>query len=192
MRKIQFFLIVALLLIFSNFSRAQDANVIPIYTQLEAFEAQVDTVIVKGSALIGTVAAKAGTLSITCKESQSITTGQRAYGIAVGVKVGNSPEDVTILDYDELNAFLGAIDFLSKADMQVTSLPTFHADFTTKAGLKISSFTSSKRAGVIQAALKGSHTLNSHVLLAPDQLEQFKAVIQQAIAKLDELQGKNP
>jgi hypothetical protein len=192
MRKIQFLLVVAASAIFSNFARAQDSNAVPIYTQLEAFEAQVDTVIVKGSGLIGTVAAKGGTLSITCKESQSVATGQRAYGIAIGVRIGTAPEDITILDYDELNAFFDALDFLSKANTQLTSLPTFHANFMTKAGLKISSYTSSKRAGVIQAALAGSHLPKSRVLLEPDQMDHFKSLIREAISQLDGLQGKTP
>ena len=191
MRKLSIVLAVtAMWLFFPNDSHGQDTNVIVLNTRLEIFEAQIDTVIVKGSAPMGTVAARTGTVAVWSKESQDISTGQKEYGIAVGIRAENGEEDVTILDYDEVDSFLAGIDFIIKVDIQVTSLPSFHAGFTSKGALKISAYTSNKNIGTIQAALQSNHAFKSRVLLEPDQLAKFKIVIQEAKARLDFLQQK--
>lgn len=177
-------------------SRAQDTNVftnpIPLYTSLEVFEAQVNTMIVKGSAQVGTVASKTGIVSVWCKESHDITSNQKAYGVAIGVRVTDGDEDVTILDYDELESFLASIDFLIKINVQVTPMPGFVASYTSKAGMKLSAFTSNKHAGAIPVALQSNHLFKSRVLFEPDQLERFKIAVQEAKAKLDSLREAKP
>jgi hypothetical protein len=173
-------------------SRAQETNTTPLYTSLEVFEAQVDTMIVKGSAPVGTVTAKTGVVSVWYKESRDAANDQKAYGAAIGVKDATGEEDITILDYDEMDSFLASIDFLMKINIQVTPLPGFIASYTSKAGLKISAYTSNKHSGAIPVALQSNHDRKSRVVLEPDQLERLKILVQEAKAKLDSLQEKKP
>ena len=167
--------------------RAQETNPPP--TILETFEAQVGTVLIKGSGQIGSVSAQAGLVSVKCKESKDARTGRKESGIAVGLKAGDLPEDTTIIDYDELDSFLYGIDYISRVDYTVTPLPSFDAVYTTRGGLRIVAHSSNKRPGTIQAALQSGHIPGARVLLAPDQLAQFQALVQQAKAKLDSLRA---
>src|SRR5579871_3124976 len=121
-------------------SRAQDTNV-PL-TNIEAFEAQTGTVIVKVSVLIGTVSGDTGTVSVRCKESTLPGSGQKEYGVAIELKEGSHPEDTTFIDYDELNSFLAGVDYLSKANHAITSLPNFDVLYRTGGGLRVDMFTS--------------------------------------------------
>jgi hypothetical protein len=162
---------------------AQDTNAPR--TNLEAFEAQTGTVIVRGSAVIGTIEGQNGTVSVRCKESVEPGVGAKAYGIAVELTEGNHIEDVTTVDYEELDSFLSGLDALGKANHTVTSLPNFDVLYTTGGGLRIDVYTSNKRSGAIQAVLRSSRVNPTRVLLTTEQLAHFTSLVQQAKSKLD-------
>jgi hypothetical protein len=159
-------------------------------TKLEAFEAQTGTVIVKGVAQIGSMFAQGGTVSVRSKESKDAGTGKKEYGIAIGLKENNRPEDITIIDYDELDSLLDGIDYIVKINRTVSALPSFSARYVTKGGFRVAAYSSNNRPGTIQALLQGSHTARSRILLAPDQLAKFQVLVQQAKSNLDGLRGK--
>lgn len=159
-------------------------------TELEAFEARTGTVIIKGSSQVGSVLGQTGAVSVRSKESKDTSTRRKVYGIAVGLSENNRPEDTTIIDYNELDSLLNGIDYIIKLNRTVTALPSFSAAYTTKDGLRIAAFSSNNRPGTIQAVLQSSHTIKSRVLLAPDQLAKFRALIQQAKGDLDALRAK--
>lgn len=156
-------------------------------TILEAFEAQTGVVIVEGSMPMGSVSAEAGMVSVRCKESKDATTGHKESGLAIEVRAGEVQTDATIVDYDELDSFLNAIDYVSKADYRVTTLPLFDVYYTTKGGLTIATYSSKRSPGSIHAALQSNHIIKTRVILTPQQLAQFQALIQQSKAKLDSL-----
>ena len=156
-------------------------------TKLEAFEAQIGVTIVKGSVLIGSVNAQNGVVSIRCKESKDADTDRKESGLAIEVREGEVQADTTVIDYDELDAFLNAIDYVSKVDYRVTTLPSFDVVYTTKGGLKIAAYSSTRSPGTIQAALHSNHTTNTRVLLSPQQLARFQSLIQESKTKLDSL-----
>jgi len=162
---------------------AQDTNAPR--TNLEAFEAQTGTVIVRGSALIGTIEGQTGTVSVRCKESTESVGGRKEHGIAIELKEGDRLEDVTTVDYEELDTFAAALDRLGKASHSVTSLPNFDVLYTTGGGLRVDVYTSNKRSGAIQAALQSSRSNRVRVLLTTEQLAHFASLVQQAKSKLD-------
>jgi hypothetical protein len=172
-------------LAFAGNLRAQDTNAPR--TNLEAFEAQTGTVIVRGSALIGTIEGQTGIVSVRCKESVQPGVGAKEYGIAVELEEGNHLEDVTTVDYEELDSFLNGLDSLGKANHTVTPLPNFDVLYTTGGGLRVDVYTSNKRSGAIQAALQSSRVNKTRVLLTVDQLAHFKSLVQQAKSRLDQL-----
>jgi hypothetical protein len=134
-------------------ARAQDTNA-PL-TNLEAFEAQTGTVIVRGSALIGTISGETGTVSVRCKESTEPGSGRKEHGVEIDLKEGRRSKDTTVIDYDELDTFLSGIDYVSKANHAVTSPPNFDVFYRTGGGLRVDAYTSTKRSGALQVALQG-------------------------------------
>jgi hypothetical protein len=167
--------------------RAQTmTNIFPLppQTKLEAFETNTDTVVIKGAGLIGSVSANGGTLSVMCEQITDAGAGRTQDGLAIGVTGGSAADDVLLVDYDEIDSFLNAIDYLNKVDWSVTSLPSFDAAYTSKGGLRVSAF-SSRRNGAIEFAVRTTRTSRPPVLLARDQVAQFRTFVAQAKAKLD-------
>lgn len=174
-------------------ARADDTNVITFYTKLEAFENQVGKVIVKAYAPVGSVTTKTALISVAFKESADVSTSQKEYGIAVGIKEEDLVEYRIIVDYDELDSFLNGIEYLSKVDVTVTSLPNFHAIYRTRSDLRILISSTNRQPGTLQPAIQTSYqSAGSRILLAPEQLAEFKFLIREAKAKLDALMKSGP
>lgn len=157
-------------------------------TTLEIWESSTGKVIVKGTTPIGSVPASAAAVSVVCKEDTIVGAPQKIYGIMVGIKVTGQPDDRTVIDYDELESLLSSIDYLGKIDWSVTSLSSFDASYTTKAGLRLAAF-SSKRSGQIEFSIRSSRMVKG-ILLAPDKLGQLRSLIDQAKTKLDALRNR--
>lgn len=175
-------------LLLATLAQAQDTNAPR--TRLEAFEGQTDILIVRGAALVGEVHAGAGLVSVVAKESKIVSSGLKEYGVAIGVtKAANAPEDSTVIDYDELDSLISALDYVSVVNYSITSLPSFDAGFTSRGGLRVFAYTSLRRPGTIQAAVQGGHMANIRLLLAPAQLAQFTTLVRQAKAQLDTLRA---
>ena len=165
-------------------SQAKTTNGYPL-TSLENLEYTTGQLVVKGTLPIGNVSFGSTTITVICKEDYVALSGGKLYGIAVNLKSSGVPEDLTVVDYDEMDALLRSVDYVSKVDVSVTSLPSFSAGYTTKAGLRIAAFNSS-RAGRIEFALRGSH-FAKRILLTPDQLSQFYNLLALAKSKIEEL-----
>lgn len=155
-------------------------------TRLEACETNVGTVIIKSYALIGTVSVKGATVSVRCKEDTDTSTGRKESGIAVVITESDRPAETMLIDYDDLDSLLNAIDYLSKIDWSVTSLNGFDAVYTTTDGLRIAAF-GSKRLGEIQFALRSVRLKFAPVRLSQTELAEFRNLIQQAKTKLESI-----
>ena len=134
-------------------ARAQDANVYapaPPATKLEMLETNTGTILIKATALMGSMSVNGATVTVTCKEDADTGTGRKEYGIALGITSAQTAnlEDRTIVDYDELGSLLGAIDKLAKIDWSVTSLTSFNATYQTTGGFRVAAF-SARRSGSI-------------------------------------------
>jgi hypothetical protein len=166
-------------------SRAQDTTNAP-KTEIENFEAQTGTVIVKGFSQSGSLTTAAGIISVRCKESIDVSHGQKQYGIAIELSA-NQQREILIVDYDEMDLLISGIDYLAKITYDATALPGFDATFTTKSGLRIAAH-SERRQGGIQTFLQFGGT--PRIPLASDQLAQFQNLIAQAKNSLDALRNK--
>jgi len=165
-------------------ARAQNTNT-PL-TELETFEAQTGTVIVKGAGQTGSLTVGAVVITVLSKESLNVNTGQKAYGAAIEITGNNRPMRKTVIDYDEFDTFLRSLDYLAKIDYNVTTLPTFVAGYTTKAGFRVGAFTSQRR-GAIQFFLQANSTDGTRILISPAQLAQFRTLIEQTRNSLEAL-----
>lgn len=167
-------------------ARAQVTNVT--FTELEAFEAQTGTVIVKGAGQIGSLAVDALNITLISKESLNVTTGQRQYGLAVEATANNQRVWKKVVDDDEMDSLFSGLDYLAKMDYKVTALPTFVAGFTTKSGLRVGAFTSQRR-GAIQYFLEDYSTNSPRILITPAQLAQFQDLVDAARKNLNSLKA---
>lgn len=192
MRQLNMILIAAagcLLLAAANTTRAQNTVMyVPPEpkTRLEALENRIGTILIKATSPMGTISASKGVLSVTCKEDKDVGGGLKEYGIAIGIAAGDKSEDAVLLDHDELDSLLNAIDYLSKVDWAVTSLPSFSASYETKGGFRIAVFVS-KRTGNIEIAVRNAAAATTPVWLTRQQLSEFRLLIEQSRKKLDDL-----
>jgi hypothetical protein len=189
MRHFQAILIVALSgWLLPATGRAQETIVVPTppKTRLEALEVQTGTVIVKGTALIGSVTAGAGTLTVRCKEFKDVGHDRKEYGLAVTLKQGDRAEETILVDHEELEGLVRALDYLARADHTVTVLPGFDASYKTRGELRIDTF-SRKSTGGVEAAVQGSRANSVALALTMMDLAKFRTLIEQGKEKLDEI-----
>ena len=165
-------------------AQAQVTNVPP--TELEAFEAQTGTVIIKGAGQIGSLAIGNLNLTVISRESTDVGTSRKEYGVAVEMTENNQGTVRMVVDYDELDSLLNGLNYLAKIDYNVTTLPTFTASYTTKSGLRVGAFTSQRR-GAIQFFLQDRSVNSVRILITPAQLAQFQTLIEQARKSLDSM-----
>jgi hypothetical protein len=168
---------------------AQDApTVILPATELENFELQTNTLIVKGFSLVGTVTLENETLSVHSQEANDISHSQKAYGIVVelsGASQADAPARISlVVDYDELDSLNDAIDYVSKVTWGVTQLNSFEAGYTTKSGLRVIAHSDRRQSAVNTFIQFGSLP---RIQVNPDQLNQLHSLITQAKSALDAL-----
>jgi hypothetical protein len=166
--------------------RAQFTNLPP--TELETFEAQTGTVIVKGAGQIGSLTVDALTINVISKESLNVSSGRRQYGMAVEVEANNQRAWKRVVDLDEMDSLLNGLNYLAKIDSKVTELPTFVAGYVSRSGLRVGAFTSQRR-GAIQYFLQDYSTNSPRVLITSAQLAQFQDLVEQTKKNLESLQA---
>ncbi len=158
-------------------------------TKLETFENRIGMVMIKGTAQIGLITAEAGGLVVRCKELMDSSTGEKEFGIVVVVRVTEQQQETAVIDYDELDPLLKGIDFLSKVDRSVTTLPGLEAVFTTRGEFQIATH-SSRQTGSIEAAVQCNRASKFKVMLTLEQLAKFRQLIEEAKGKLDSIRGE--
>ena len=164
-------------------ARAQDTNALK--TSIGLFEAQTGVIIIKGFNQVGSVSTGAAVISVRAKESASLVSGHKDYGIAVDIELAQG-QDRAYVDYDELDSLQAGIDYLGKITFNATPLPGFEASFTTKSGLRVIAF-GSNRQGAIHDFLQ--YNDGPRIPLTTDQLTQLKNLIDMAKTSLDSLKA---
>ncbi|WP_150107342.1 hypothetical protein [Pedosphaera parvula] len=165
---------------------AQDTGTNTPKTRIEAFDTQIGVIRIKATSDMGTIPGKIGSVLIQCKESTDPVANKKEYGLAIKVSLSEQQQDSTTIDYDEIEPLIGAIDYISKIDYSVTTLPTFAATFTTRGDFTIATYTS-KRQGNIQATAQSNRLLKTRVFLSMDQLAQLRTVLASAKNTIDSI-----
>ena len=173
------------LLALGSHAFAQTTNIYyPPATRLEGFETNVDTVVIRATALVGNVAINGGTLNVKCRDLTDTGASRRELGIAIDINAGNQREDTLSVDYDELDTLLNGIDYISRVDWSVTSFPVFDAVFTTRGGFRLVAF-GGRRSGAIEYSVRSVRAGWPPLAISRDQLAQLRNLVEQAKAKLD-------
>jgi len=160
-------------------------------TKLEDLEDRHSTVIIKGFTRINTVELRG--VRLDAIEIRDTGRTMRANGVlaAKGLVVvlregGERPDDNrAFVDYEEIDSLLNAIDAIGRVDETATKLVGFEAKYKTLGDLEISVFrqTRSGTAVIISTGICDRATQT----LSLDDLAKFKAMVQEAKARLDEL-----
>ncbi len=168
-----------------NAAFAQETNVyLTPPTRLDAMETNTDTILIRASALMGSVAASGGTVSVKARDFTDAGANQRELGISIDIAMGGLRVDSVLIDYDELNGLLNGIDYLNRVDWSITSFPAFDASFTTRGGFRVLAY-GGRRTGAIEYSVRTSRTASPALPLSRDQLGQLRSLVDQAKAKLD-------
>jgi hypothetical protein len=156
---------------------------------LETIEASPNQLMLKGSFLMGSVAVQQALITIVCKEDDLINPNDNSrtkwYGCSFGISINGQSLGKTIIDEDEMDSLLKAVDYMKNVNWAVTSLPSFNLTYTTKAGLRFSVF-SDNRDSKIQFLVRNSF-MPKGIFFTSDQIAQLYSLLQQTKAKLDAL-----
>lgn len=173
-----------------NRGRAEECQCAPPgpKTKLEAFEGRTGTVLIKSTAHIGVFSGNAGTLAVRCREFSDTGSGHRESGLSLVLHESDQVEELTLVDYDELDSLIKGIETLSTLDGSVTSLSGFEASYRSRGGLRIAAYTS-RRTGTIEASIRVETRSGpaATVLASTAQLGQLRVLIEQARSRLDSI-----
>lgn len=164
---------------------AQDTNAL--CTAIGTFEARTDVIIVKGFSNIGSVELDAGSLTLRCKETVDVGTGTKMYGLMFELEDGQNASHRALVDDDEVDGLLNAVDYLMKIRDSVTSLQGYEGIFTTKAGLRVIAHSDHKEGGALTYL---QFCDSARVRLTPVQMSQLYNIISQSEKSLETLKSE--
>lgn len=164
-------------------ARAQSTNVVR--TDIEAFEAQTNIVIVRGFGTGGTVSVGNGMITVRLRESFSPDTGGKYQALVLDGSEGGLRQRA-VVDYAEIDSLLRALDYIRSATYDVTGLPGFEASYQTKDGFRVIGL-GSHRQSAVQTFVQFDGC--GRIPLDSDQISQLRAQIAQAQHTLEELKA---
>ncbi|GMV31882.1 MAG: hypothetical protein AMXMBFR59_40070 [Rhodanobacteraceae bacterium] len=154
-------------------------------TKIEAFQAQTGTVVVKGYTEIGRVTAM-GSVEVSAMEFIDAATSKKQNGVVIEVKEAGriENEDRSFIDYDEVDALIKGLEYISRATSEVTQLGNFEAIYRTKGNFSATTYNNS--SDKVAAAVKSGYVRPATAFLSLEQLNALRDLISQAKHKLDE------
>jgi hypothetical protein len=179
-------IVVYVLLLSASGARAEETNIYP-KSRLELSEERSGVVLIRGTDHIGSVPGRRGEVIVQVRETKDMTLNQREYAVIVTVAQADGTANATYVDHDELSALIQNLDYLGRVDWSFTSLGHFDASYTTRAGLRVATY-SSTRSGLIEGAVVSQRLPRSRAALTTAQLELFRNTLEVAQKKIEELQ----
>lgn len=164
---------------------ADETNSYP-KSNLELYEATTGLVLIRSTDDMGGIVGKTGAVNVRCREIRDASSGRREHGVLVSVTASDNVEDTTVVDYDELDALIRAMDYVGKVDWSITAMHHFEAGYTTRSGLKVATY-SSRRSGTVEAFALSNRLNRCRSNLSTAQFAQLRVLLEQAKARLDVL-----
>ena len=158
-------------------------------TKLEAIEGGYERVLLKGFSQIATVRVRGAEIRVDAVELRDNTTSTRAAGITIAMRENEQDrnnENRALIDYEEIDSLLRAIDFSAKVNETVTKLAGFEARYRTPGDFELVVFRQGRASGTAASVTTGICNRVTG-LLTLDELELLRAHIVEAKARLDEL-----
>jgi hypothetical protein len=155
--------------------------------KLEDFEGRVETLLIRGRHWVGTVRGQNGTARVEATEVRDSVTSDTASGAVITIKADGGPADEirSLIDYDEIDALLRAMDAAAKASESITRLSHFEVRYRTKGDFEIMVFKQLEN-NVVAAAIEGGFFERSRLYLSIEDLVKVRWMIAQAKERLDQ------
>jgi len=170
--------------------QAQETNILisPPKTKFENFQLKANTVLIRGSTQAGSLQTRNGLLIVRSEDIREPATGLFEQALSIEVRLTNQPEEGTIVDYDEIEGLIVGVDYLTGANPAVTQLAHFDVSYRTRGDLLVRAF--NHRSSAIEASVQSGRYNHSTALLSMEELARFRALLDQAKAKLDAIRKK--
>jgi len=156
-------------------------------TKLEALEMKYETVLIKGFTRITTV--EISGVRIDAVEWRDMKNSVRATGITIVVSEARPNErpreDRAMIDYDEIDSLVSAIDLVSKVSETATKLTGFEARYKTVGDLEIVVFRQTRSGTAVQLTAGLCDKITQSLTL--DELAKLRAMLVEAKTRLDEI-----
>jgi hypothetical protein len=156
--------------------------------KLEDFDGRMETVLVKGRTWAGTVRGQNGSARVEAMEIRDTLNSQQAIGVIVTIVADGGPpgEIRSLIDYEEIDPLVKAMDTAGKASEAITKLTHFEVHYRTRGDFEVMVFKQLSN-NAIAAAIEGGFFDRSRLLLTLDDLTKLRWMIVQAKEKLDEI-----
>jgi hypothetical protein len=174
----------ALLCALAGTVAAQDTNALK--TQIGVFEARTNVVLIKAYGQIGAIALGSQELLVRCKETSDVSTGEKIYGLAIELEASQVQPQRALVDDEEVESLLNAVNYLARINSDATALPGFEAGYTTKSGLRIIAHFDRQDGGMVDFVQVAD---GPRVALSAMQMTQFYDLIVQGQRKLATLKA---
>jgi hypothetical protein len=135
---------------------------------------------------VGSVPLGATQLSVGCKQTKDVSTGQKIHGLIVEIDGNQFGSESALVDDDEVTSLLNAVQYLAKVNSTVTALGGFEARYATRGGLRVIAECLSKDGAVINYVQFEGYP---RVTLTPVEMTQFQVLLQQGRKSLDALKS---
>jgi hypothetical protein len=155
--------------------------------KLEDFEGRVETLLIKGRHWVGTIRAQNGFARVEATEIRDTVTSAAASGAMITIVADGGPagEIRSLIDYEEIDPLLKAMDAAAKAGDGITRLSHFEVRYRTKGDFEIMVFKQLDN-NVIAAAMEGGFFDRARLYLSIDDLVKLRWMISQAKDQLDQ------
>lgn len=184
--------LLALVLSLSSYSFTQTAAPVQSKpkTELEAFQEKYGTVILKAFAQTEAIRAGGvggGTIQISVREIRSASSNLKVKGLVVEIDTAERYASTgrSFVEYGEIDSLIKGIEYISKVDKSITTLPQFEAEYRTKGDFSLTVFNGSGDRMMVSAST-GSIGAKS-VFLTLSQLADVVSRLKEAKTILDGL-----
>ena len=156
--------------------------------KLEDFEGRAETLLIKGRHWVGTVRAQNGSARVEATEIRDTMATATATGVVITIRADGGPagEIRALIDYEEIDLLLKAMDTALKAGDGISRLSHFEVHYRTKGDFEIMVFKQMEN-NAIAAAIEGGFFDRSRLYLTIDDLTKLRWMISQAKDQLNEL-----
>lgn len=163
-------------------------------TRVEEFEARTETILVKGSGRVAILNSGGNIARVEAIEVSDSNDSARATGIAIWMpnvsRQTDGPrasrlDNRAVLDYEEIDPLLKAIDTMVKTGDTVTKLTFFEVRYRTRGDLEAIVFR--QTSGGVAAAIAVGYFEKTTMYISLDELTKFRHMIAEAKMRLDEL-----
>jgi len=154
--------------------------------KLEELESQVETVLVRGHTYVGTLKLQGGgSVRVEATEIRNAANSNRITGVGITINPELTVEARSLIDYEEIDRLVKALDLLVKADDSITKLSHFEIRYRTRGDFEVMTVKQPNDSVVV--AIEGGFFERTRLFLTPDELTKLRWLIAQAKEKLDEI-----